>query len=100
MPTSEARRGFYKALDAFPKAEAPAADRGTATPTFATPSPAAASDSLGSSRETPVKAMCQPIKAAVEPSRLVTRVNVSELKVAQGADGLPVSIGRAVPDAS
>ena len=64
---SEARRGFYKALDAFPKAEAQAADRGTAAPTVATPSSATVSNSLGSSRETPVKAISQPVKPAVEP---------------------------------
>jgi hypothetical protein len=97
---SEARRGFYKAMKEFPKAEAEAADKVVPTPNVATPLPAPVSDRLGSSRETKAPAIrepARPIPAALRPASTVVS---SEVEEARGADGRPIMLDRAVPTAS
>jgi hypothetical protein len=97
---SEARRGFYKALKEFPKAEAEAAEKGISTPSVATPLPAPASNTLGSSRETTALAASMPVKPSPAASRPVPVVISSDVEVARGADGPPISLDPAVPTAS
>jgi hypothetical protein len=97
---SEARRGFYKALKEFPKAEAEAVANGVSAPSVATPLPAPVSDTLGSSRETKAPAIREPAKPSPAASRPASQVISSEIEVARGADGQPLTLGRAVPTVS
>jgi hypothetical protein len=97
---SEARRGYYKALKEFQAVEAQAADKAASAPRVATPLPAPTSDTLGSSRETPSPAIRQPVKPMPAASRPVSGVISSEVEVARGADGRPISVDRAVPTVS
>jgi hypothetical protein len=97
---SEARRGYYKALTEFRTVEAEAAAKGVSTPRVATPLPAPASDTLGSSREIKAPAIREPAKPIPAASRPVSTVVSSKFEFARGADGLPISLGRAVGTAS
>jgi hypothetical protein len=97
---SEARRGYYKALTEFRAVEAEAAEKAASAPRVATPLPAPTSNTLGSSREMPSPALRQPVKPMPAASRPVSGVISSEVEVARGADGRPISVARAVPTAS
>jgi hypothetical protein len=97
---SEARRGYYKALTEFRTVEAEAAAKGVSKPSVATPLPAPASDTLGSSREIKAPAIREPARAIPAASRPVSTVASSKFEFARGADGLPILIARAVPTAS
>jgi hypothetical protein len=88
---SEARRGFYKALKEFPKAEAEAAEKGVSAPSNAIPLSAPTSDALGSFRETKAPAIREPVKPSPAASRPVSNVISSEIQVARGADGQPIN---------
>jgi hypothetical protein len=81
---SEARRGYYKALKEFKAVEAEAADKGVPAPRAATPLPAPASATLGSSRETPAPAIREPAKPIPAASRPVSTVVSSEVKEQAG----------------
>jgi hypothetical protein len=90
---SEARRGFFKSLKEFHKAEAEAADRVESAP----PASAKPQDSsLGSCRD----------ETSPEPdefdnaSRAVSLDDFSEVEVAQEQDGQPSRAGQAVPVAA
>jgi hypothetical protein len=97
---AEARRGYYKALTEFRTVEAEAAAKGVSKPSVATPIPAPASGTLGSSRETKAPAIREPARPIPAASRPVSTVVSSKFEFARGADGLPISIARAVPTAS
>ncbi len=97
---SEARRGYYKAHQEFRAVEAEAAAKAASAPRVATPLPAPTSDPSGSSRETPSPAIRQPARPMPAASRPVSTVISSKFEFARGADGLPISVGRAVPTAS
>jgi hypothetical protein len=97
---SEARRGYYKALQEFRTVEAEAAAKGVSKPSVTTPLPAPVSDTLGSSRETRAPAIREPARPIPAASRPVSAVVSSKFEFARGADGLPISIARAVPTAS
>jgi hypothetical protein len=97
---SEARRGYYKALKEFQAVEAEAAAKAAFAPRVATPLSAPTSNPLGSSREMPNPAIRQPVKPMPAASRLVSTVVSSEVEMARGVDGQPISIGRAVPTGS
>jgi hypothetical protein len=97
---SEARRGYYKALKEFQAVEAEAAAKAASAPRVATPLSAPTSNPLGSSREMPSPAIRQPVKPMPAASRPVSGVISSEVEVARGADGRPISVARAVPTAS
>ena len=97
---SEARRGYYKAMTEFRAVEAEAAEKAASAPRVATPLPAPTSNAPGSSREMPSPAIRQPVKPMPAASRPVSGVISSEVEVARGADGRPISVDRAVPTAS
>ena len=97
---SEARRGYYKALKEFRTVEAEAAAKGVSKPSVATPLPAPVSDTLGSSREIKAPAIREPARPIPAASRPVSTVVSSKFEFARGADGLPISIARAVPTVS
>jgi hypothetical protein len=97
---SEARRGYYKALTEFRTVEAEAAAKGVSKPSVATPLPAPVSDTLGSSREIKAPAIREPARPIPAASRPVSTVVSRKYEFARGADGLPISVGRAVPTTS
>jgi hypothetical protein len=97
---SEARRGYYKALKEFRAVEAEAAEKGVPAPLAATPLPDPTSETLGSSRETKPPAIREPARPIPAASRPASHVVSSEVEVARGVDGRPISLDRAVPAVS
>lgn len=87
---SEARRGFFKALQEFRAVEAEAA----ANPPPPRPRAARPDAGLGSSRQsTPA----DPVEAGVAPISWETGPAFDRTEVIRGADGRPLTIGRAAP---